>query len=69
MTVPVADAQVDEQLQKFADQSKSWDDAGDKAAEQGDLVTVDFVGKTADGACDVWRVLRDRRREGDEESG
>ncbi|MBB5715472.1 trigger factor [Sphingomonas aerophila] len=51
LTVPVADAQVDEQLQKFADQSKSWDDAGDKAAEQGDLVTVDFVGKTADGVA------------------
>ena len=40
--------QQDEQLQKFADQSKTWDDADDKAAEMGDLVTVDFVGKTAD---------------------
>ncbi|MCU6453484.1 trigger factor [Sphingomonas sp. A2-49] len=51
LTVPVADASVDEQLQKFADQSKKWDDADDKAAEMGDLVTVDFVGKTADGVA------------------
>ncbi len=51
LTVPVADALVDEQLQKFADQSKKWDDADDKAAETGDLVTVDFVGKTADGVA------------------
>ena len=47
LTVPVADEAVDEQLKKFADQQKKWDDAGDKSAEQGDLVTVDFVGKTA----------------------
>ncbi|AIT06406.1 trigger factor [Sphingomonas taxi] len=51
LTVPVADELVDEQLQKFADQSKKWDDADDKAAETGDLVTVDFVGKTADGVA------------------
>jgi trigger factor len=51
LTVPVADTLVDEQLQKFADQSKKWDDADDKAAEMGDLVTVDFVGKTADGVA------------------
>ena len=51
LTVPVADEAVDEQLQKFADQQKRWDDAGDKAAEQGDQVTVDFVGKTADGVA------------------
>ena len=51
LTVPVADEAVDEQLQKFADQQKSWDDAGDKAAEKGDLVTIDFVGKTADGVA------------------
>ena len=49
LTVPVDDAAVDAQLQKFADQQKRWDDAGDKAAETGDLVTVDFVGKTMDG--------------------
>ena len=52
LTVPVADAAVDEQLQKFADQQKKWDDAGDKAAEHGDLVTVDFIGKTvSDGVA------------------
>ncbi|MEI5688990.1 trigger factor [Sphingomonas kyungheensis] len=52
LTVPVADDLVDEQLQKFADQSKKWDDAlEDKVAETGDLVTVDFVGKTADGVA------------------
>lgn len=51
LTVPVADEAVDEQLQKFADQSKKWDDADDKAAEMGDLVTVDFVGKTVDGVA------------------
>lgn len=48
LTVPVPDEAVTEQLQKFADQQKKWDDAGDKAAETGDLVTVDFVGKTVD---------------------
>ena len=51
LTVPVADEAVDEQLLKFADQQKRWDDAGDKAAEQGDQVTVDFVGKTLDGVA------------------
>ncbi|HEU0043638.1 trigger factor [Sphingomonas sp.] len=51
LTVPVADAQIDEQLMKFANAQKHWDDAGDKAAEQGNLVTMDFVGKTADGVA------------------
>jgi trigger factor len=51
VTVPVKDDAVDAQLQKFADQQKRWEDAGDKAAEQGDLVTVDFVGKTLDGVA------------------
>ncbi|OMJ33203.1 trigger factor [Sphingomonas sp. Sph1(2015)] len=51
LTVPVADEAVDEQLQKFADQQKRWDDAADKAAAEGDQVTVDFVGKTADGVA------------------
>ena len=45
LTVPVDDVAVDEQLKKFADNQKHWDDAGDKAAESGDLVTMDFVGK------------------------
>ena len=51
LTVPVADAAIDEQLEKFAAGSKSWNDAGDKAAEHGDQVVVDFVGKTADGVA------------------
>ncbi|MBD8468843.1 MULTISPECIES: trigger factor [Sphingomonas] len=52
LTVPVADEAVTEQLQKFADQQKKWDDAADDyAAAMGDLVTVDFVGKTADGVA------------------
>jgi trigger factor len=51
LTVPVADEAIDEQISKFAQGQKSWDDAGDKAAEQGDLVTVDFVGKTEDGVA------------------
>ncbi|TCP66351.1 trigger factor [Sphingomonas sp. PP-CE-1G-424] len=52
LTVPVADDAVTEQLQKFADQQKKWDDAADDyAAAMGDLVTVDFVGKTADGVA------------------
>ena len=51
LTVPVADAQIDEQLMKFANAQKHWDDAADKAAEQGDLVTMDLVGKTADGVA------------------
>jgi trigger factor len=51
LTVAVPDEAVDEQLKRFADQQKKWNDAGDKAAEQGDLVTVDFVGKTSDGVA------------------
>jgi trigger factor len=52
LTVPVADEAVTEQLQKFADQQKKWDEAADDyVAAMGDLVTVDFVGKTADGVA------------------
>jgi trigger factor len=52
LTIPVSDELVDEQIGKFAAQSKRWEDAGDKAAEQGDLVTMDFVGKVDDVAFD-----------------
>ncbi|WP_085809434.1 trigger factor [Sphingomonas sp. TZW2008] len=52
LTVPADDATVDAQLQKFADQSKRWDDTEEGyAAQPGDLVTVDFVGKTMDGVA------------------
>ncbi len=52
LTVPADDAVIDEQLQKFADQTKRWEDAEEGyAAKMGDLVTVDFVGKTMDGVA------------------
>jgi trigger factor len=51
LTVPVDDAAIDVQLKRFADMQKRWEDAGDKAAETGDQVTMDFVGKTLDGTA------------------
>ena len=52
LTVPVGDEAVAEQLQKFADQQKAWDETdAEHEAKMGDLVTVDFVGKTADGVA------------------
>ncbi|MHC9417252.1 trigger factor [Sphingomonas citri] len=51
LTVPVDDAAIDVQLKRFADMQKRWEDAGDKAAETGDQVTMDFVGKTLDGVA------------------
>jgi len=52
LTVPADDDAVQAQLQRFADQQKTWNDTKDGyKAKQGDLVTVDFVGKTADGVA------------------
>ncbi|UVO49393.1 trigger factor [Sphingomonas sp. SUN019] len=52
LSVPVAESAIEEQLQKFADQQKKWDDAkATYKAKTGDLVTVDFAGKTADGVA------------------
>ncbi|MFW2852160.1 trigger factor [Sphingomonas sp. TX0543] len=52
LTVPVSDEAVDEQLKKFADQMKRWEDAkATYKAKIGDQVTVDFVGKTLDGVA------------------
>lgn len=52
LTVPVADEAVEEQLRKFADQMKRWEDAKPThKAKLGDQVTVDFVGKTMDGVA------------------
>ena len=52
LTVPADDSAINAQLQRFADQQKSWDDAKETyKAKHGDLVTVDFVGKTADGVA------------------
>ena len=46
LTVPVNDSAIDAQLQKFADQQKSWDETKPSyKAKHGDLVTMDFVGK------------------------
>ena len=52
LVVPAADAVIDEQLQKFADQTKSWNDTDEGyEAQTGDMVTMDFVGKTMDGVA------------------
>ncbi|ONF96176.1 trigger factor [Sphingomonas jeddahensis] len=52
LVVPAADEVIDEQLQKFADQTKKWDDTEEGyQAKMGDMVTVDFVGKTMDGVA------------------
>jgi len=52
LTVPAGEAEVDAQVAKFAEQQKKWDDAAEgHEAAQGDLVTVDFVGKTEDGVA------------------
>ncbi|MCX8475810.1 MAG: trigger factor [Sphingomonas sp.] len=52
LTVPADDAAVDEQLKQLASNQKGWDDAPAKhKAATGDQVTMDFVGKTADGVA------------------
>jgi trigger factor len=52
LTVPAGEAEVDAQVAKFAEQQKKWDNAAeDHGAAHGDLVTVDFVGKTEDGVA------------------
>ncbi|WP_458389001.1 trigger factor [Sphingomonas sp. F9_3S_D5_B_2] len=46
LTVEVDDSQVDEQLRQLANSSKNWNDAPEgHAAENGDLVVIDFEGK------------------------
>ncbi len=53
LVVPVDDAAVDAQLQRFADQQKRYDDAPEAyAAQTGDLVVMDFVGKVDGVAFD-----------------
>ncbi|NML04521.1 trigger factor [Sphingomonas sp. G-3-2-10] len=52
LVIPVADSAVEEQLKQLAGQQKSWTDAPAKhKAKEGDQVTMDFVGKTADGVA------------------
>lgn len=46
LVVPVTDAEVDEAVERLASQQKRFKDAEeDRAAEQGDQLTVDFIGK------------------------
>lgn len=52
LTVPVDEAAVQAQLQKFADQQKRWEEAEGRTAESGDLVVMDFVGKVDGVAFD-----------------
>lgn len=53
LVVPVDDAAVDAQLQRFADQQKRFDDAPEThKAKTGDLVVMDFVGKVDGVAFD-----------------
>ena len=52
LTVEPAQEEIDAQLARFAGQQKSWEDAAEgHPAVEGDQVTVDFVGKTADGVA------------------
>ena len=53
LTVPASDAQIDEQIGRFAEGQKSWDDAkAGYKAKTGDQVTMDFVGKVDGVAFD-----------------
>lgn len=53
LTVPAEEAKVDEQLQRFAEQGKKWEDAAEgHAAAMGDLVVMDFAGKVDGVAFD-----------------
>jgi trigger factor len=45
LVVPVGDEAVDEQVERFASQQKSYETVEDRAAEDGDQVICDFVGK------------------------
>ncbi|AEI37227.1 trigger factor [Zymomonas mobilis] len=53
LTVEASTAIIDEKIQEFATQQKSFDDAPEgHAAEKGDLVVIDFVGKVDGEAFD-----------------
>jgi trigger factor len=52
LTVPADEAAVNAQLAELAGQQKAWEDApAEHKAATGDQVTMDFVGKTADGVA------------------
>jgi trigger factor len=52
LTVPAGEEEIQAQLEKFAAQQKNWEDTKDSyKAKQGDLVTLDFVGKDKNGVA------------------
>jgi trigger factor len=52
LTVPAGEEEIQAQLEKFAAQQKNWEDTKDSyKAKQGDLVTLDFVGKDKKGVA------------------
>ncbi|WP_294337011.1 trigger factor [uncultured Sphingomonas sp.] len=52
LTVQPDEAQIDARIAELAQGAKSYDDAAEgHAAQTGDLVVMDFVGKTADGVA------------------
>jgi trigger factor len=52
LTAEADETAVDAQVEQFARNAKRWEDAPEaKAAETGDQVVIDFVGKTADGVA------------------
>ena len=52
LTVPAGEEEIQAQLEKFAAQQKNWEDTKDGyKAKQGDLVTLDFVGKDKNGVA------------------
>jgi trigger factor len=52
LTVPADESALDARIAELAQGAKSYDDAAEgHAAQTGDLVVMDFVGKTADGVA------------------
>jgi len=52
LIVPAGEEEIQAQLEKFAAQQKNWEDTKDGyKAKQGDLVTLDFVGKDKKGVA------------------
>jgi trigger factor len=45
LMAPVDEAALEAQIKQLAGSQKRWEDAGDKVAETGDQLTIDFVGK------------------------
>jgi trigger factor len=52
LVAEVDESAVDQQVEQFASNAKRFEDAPEgKAAESGDQVVIDFIGKTADGVA------------------